>query len=166
MPIRDRYCEPHSLWRSLRGEAFSSGGTQVFLTAGLTPLALVDLPRSREMGLCPRSVIPAAVSGADSALLWAPPNAQCMPAHPLPTPPSGPSLTIPIHTKSLSALCGLQLRPVCLPGKTHTPCTRTRPRAVPQASSMVSKRDLPASKSTRNPTETSRRWWLHLYNDE
>lgn len=89
-----------------------------------TPLPVpMDLPRSREIGLPLGIVVSAAVTGAQSC--------RCLSSFQFIV-----SLFLYLESRLLSLAhpepqsipCGLQLRSVCLPGKPHTPLTRTRPQ--------------------------------------
>lgn len=76
----------------------------------------VEIPRSRETRLHVGGVVQAA---EDAAILWASHDAQGIPVHPLPAPPSGPALTSPCtpHTQNpQKECCGFQLCLVCLLG--------------------------------------------------
>lgn len=65
-----------------------------------------ELLRSHEIGFLWEEWSRQQLLGSDSAILWASPDAQHIPVHPLPAPPSGPTLTPPHTSGAHSALWG------------------------------------------------------------
>ena len=116
--LLDNWCEPDSLQMSLGPGVSGTGGTQVFLITKwcccfhITPKIPGDRSFSGKSGLNSKCLQP------DSPVLWATPDTEHVPAHPLLGPPFGPA-HIPHHIPGeQNTPCGIQL--CCL----HLTCSK------------------------------------------